>query len=60
MVKRIVSFTLDVKLLKDIDDMYYEELQKAITKKEKLSKSEFVEKLIKLGIRARKEGFMFL
>jgi len=60
MVKRIVSFTLDVKLLKDIDDLYYEELQKAITKKEKLSKSEFVERLIKLGIRARKEGFMFL
>mgnify|MGYP000277017504 CR=1 FL=1 len=60
MVKRIVSFTLDVKLLKDIDDMYYEELQKAITKKEKLSKSEFVERLIKLGIRARKEGFVFL
>jgi len=60
MVKRIVSFTLDVKLLKDIDDLYYEELQKAITKKEKLSKSEFVERLIKLGIRARKEGFVFL
>ena len=60
MVKRIVSFTLDVKLLKDIDNLYYEELQKAITKKEKLSKSEFVERLIKLGIRARKEGFVFL
>jgi len=60
MVKRVVSFTLDVNLIKDLEKLYYEELQKAIQKRKRLSKSEFIENLIKLGIRARKEGFMFL
>ena len=60
MVKRVVSFTLDVNLIKDLEKLYYEELQKAIQKRKRLSKSEFIENLIKLGIRARKEGFMFI
>ena len=60
MVKRIVSFTIDVKVIKELEDLYYKELSEAIKKKEKLSKSQFVENIIKLGIRARKEGFLFI
>jgi len=60
MVKKIVSISIDSKLLKEIENLFYQELENHAKNKKKLSKSEFIEKLIKLGIRARKEGFLFI
>ena len=59
--KNNYSFSLSMELMGDINKMWREENVKRLKKNEKpFSKSEFVEKLLKLGIRARKEGYFFI
>ena len=61
MAKRVISLYIDTKILEEIEKMRNEDNYNNFKKKKKTySRSEYIEKLIKLGIRAKKEGFIFI
>ncbi len=61
MAKRIISLTIDPKLIEEIEKLRNEDNYNNFKKKKKTySRSEYIENLIKLGIRAKKEGFLFI
>ena len=61
MAKRVISLYIDTKILEEIEKMRNEDNYNNFKKKKKsYSRSEYIENLIKLGIRAKKEGFIFI
>jgi len=59
--KRVISLYIDTKILEEIEKMRNEDNYNNFKKKKKsYSRSEYIENLIKLGIRAKKEGFIFI
>ena len=62
MAKRIISLTIDPKVLEEVEKLRNEDNYNNFKSKKKktYSRSEYIENLIKLGIRAKKEGFLFI
>jgi len=59
-VKKIVTISLDSKILEEIENLRNEDNYNNFKNKKKTySRSEYIENLIKLGIKAKKEGFIF-
>lgn len=62
MVKKVITLAIDPKILEEIEKLRNEDNYNNFKSKKKksYSRSEYIENLIKLGIRAKKEGFLFI